>query len=241
MVALTNNYSNRPPRPNRICFSFAANADILIHRFKSSNIIVSDGLSDADLSQLESKFNIAFPLDLRTILHHGLPISSGFPKWRSSFDQQFQILLSLLHHPSGLKNQILASVNASPSSSLRQNGKGAFDDKPFISDGLTDLSGNVVAAMVPRGLLSAPFFITSAPPLHLHPQQLATDLIWMPPPGGRRRRFYGIEAGKEGVLEVRMSSIKERYGFSEFKRLAISMSREERPSGCWVSFLFWNK
>ncbi|MED6150527.1 hypothetical protein PIB30_073182, partial [Stylosanthes scabra] len=97
MAAHTNNNYNskRPPRPNRICFSFAAYAGILVHRLKSSNIIVSDGLSDAEFSQLESKFNITFPPDLRAILHHGLPISPGFPNWRSSSDQQLQILLNL--------------------------------------------------------------------------------------------------------------------------------------------------
>ncbi|XP_057763293.1 uncharacterized protein LOC130983129 [Arachis stenosperma] len=95
MPNLTTNYSKKPPRPNRICFSFAAYAAALMDRLKSSNIIVSDGLSDAEFSQLESKFNITFPPDLRAILHHGLPISPGFPNWRSSSDQQLQILLNL--------------------------------------------------------------------------------------------------------------------------------------------------
>ncbi|CAL0311610.1 unnamed protein product [Lupinus luteus] len=90
---VTNN--SKPPKPKRLCFSFAAYANNLIECLKSSNVIVSEGLSDTEFSYLESNFNFSFPPDLRDILQQGLPISPGFPNWRSSSAQQLQILLNL--------------------------------------------------------------------------------------------------------------------------------------------------
>lgn len=93
------NAATRPkskiPRPKRICFSFAAYAKSLIERLKSSNIAVVEGLSDSEISTIESSFNFCFPPDLRSILQQGLPVSPGFPNWRSSSAQQLQILLNL--------------------------------------------------------------------------------------------------------------------------------------------------
>ncbi|XP_050906923.1 uncharacterized protein LOC127120515 [Lathyrus oleraceus] len=87
---------SKPPRPKRrICFSFTTYANNLIQRLKSSNVIIEKGLSDTEFSFLESKLNITFPPDLRAILQQGLPVSLGFPNWRSSSHQQLQILLNL--------------------------------------------------------------------------------------------------------------------------------------------------
>ncbi|GAU18429.1 hypothetical protein TSUD_231670 [Trifolium subterraneum] len=88
--------SSKPPRPKRrICFSFTTYANNLIQHLKSSNIIIEQGLTESEFSLLKSKFNLNFPPDLRTILQQGLPISPGFPNWRSSSKQQIQILLNL--------------------------------------------------------------------------------------------------------------------------------------------------
>ncbi|XP_027361978.1 uncharacterized protein LOC113869720 [Abrus precatorius] len=86
---------SKPPRPKPICFSFAAYTNNLLHTLKSSNVVIDKGLSDAEFSNLQSNFNFSFPPDLRAILQQGLPISTGFPNWRSSSSQQLQILLSL--------------------------------------------------------------------------------------------------------------------------------------------------
>ncbi|KAL5099115.1 hypothetical protein RYX36_003442 [Vicia faba] len=87
---------SKPPRPKRrICFSFTTYANNLIHRLKSSNVIIEQGLSDTEFSFLESNLNITFPPDLRAILQQGLPVSPGFPNWRSSSHQQLQIILNL--------------------------------------------------------------------------------------------------------------------------------------------------
>ncbi|KAJ7944582.1 ATP-dependent 6-phosphofructokinase [Quillaja saponaria] len=87
--------NSRPPRPKLACFSFAAYAKTLVDNLKSSNIPVSDGLSDFEFISIESTYNFTFPPDLRTILQQGLPIYLGFPNWRCSSPQQLQILLSL--------------------------------------------------------------------------------------------------------------------------------------------------
>lgn len=86
---------SKPPRPRQICFSFAAYAKNLIERIKSSDILVAEGLSDSEFATLESNFNFCFPPDLLSILQQGLPISPGFPNWRSSSAQQLEILLNL--------------------------------------------------------------------------------------------------------------------------------------------------
>ncbi|WJX55209.1 hypothetical protein P8452_41005 [Trifolium repens] len=87
---------SKPPKPKRrICFSFTTYANNLIKHLKSSNIIIEQGLTESEFSLLKSKFNLNFPPDLRTILQQGLPISPGFPNWRSSSKQQIQILLNL--------------------------------------------------------------------------------------------------------------------------------------------------
>ncbi|XP_057445007.1 uncharacterized protein LOC130737273 [Lotus japonicus] len=90
MATVTNGGGDKPkpPRPKRICFSFAAYATDLIERLKSTNAVVEEGLSDTEFSSIESNFGFTFPPDLRAILQQGLPISPGFPNWRSSSGQQ---------------------------------------------------------------------------------------------------------------------------------------------------------
>ncbi|XP_027078693.1 uncharacterized protein [Coffea arabica] len=84
------------PKPMRVCFSFAAYTKNLIHYLKSSDIPIEEGLTDAELSSIESTFNFTFPPDLRSILQEGLPVGPGFPNWRSSSSvQQLQALTSL--------------------------------------------------------------------------------------------------------------------------------------------------
>ncbi|XP_009782683.1 uncharacterized protein [Nicotiana sylvestris] len=84
-----------PIKPTRVCFSYAAYARNVVQHLKSSNIIVEKGLSDVEFSSIESNFNFTFPPDLRSILQEGLPTGSGFPNWRSSSQQQLEILKNL--------------------------------------------------------------------------------------------------------------------------------------------------
>ncbi|KAI4327293.1 hypothetical protein L6164_019772 [Bauhinia variegata] len=94
-MATAHSNSKTERRPKRICFSFAAYSKALIDWLQSSNIPVAEGLSDSELTTIESTYHFCFPPDLRSIIQQGLPISPGFPNWRSSSRQQLQILLNL--------------------------------------------------------------------------------------------------------------------------------------------------
>lgn len=86
---------NPKPKPLRVCFSYAAYAKNVINYLYSSNIPVDAALSEPEFSALESAFNFSFPPDLRSILQEGLPVGPGFPNWRSSSEQQLDILTHL--------------------------------------------------------------------------------------------------------------------------------------------------
>ncbi|KAD5960925.1 hypothetical protein R6Q59_013949 [Mikania micrantha] len=88
-----------PPPVNwktRPCFSFAAySKDLIAHLHHHCNVPVAHGLTQTELSTIESNFNFSFPPDLRSILREGLPVGRGFPDWRSSSPQQLDILVNL--------------------------------------------------------------------------------------------------------------------------------------------------
>ncbi|KAI3704604.1 hypothetical protein L1987_74829 [Smallanthus sonchifolius] len=83
-------------RKTRACFSFAAySKDLIAHLHHHSNVPIAHGLTQPELSTIESSFKFTFPPDLRAILHEGLPVGRGFPDWRSSSPQQLDILINL--------------------------------------------------------------------------------------------------------------------------------------------------
>ncbi|CAA0817232.1 Unknown protein [Striga hermonthica] len=82
-------------KPRRVCFSYAAYTKNLIDYLISSNVPVEPGLSDAEVTAVETAFRFAFPPDLRSILQEGLPVGPGFPNWRSSSKQQLEIAINL--------------------------------------------------------------------------------------------------------------------------------------------------
>ncbi|XP_076952612.1 uncharacterized protein LOC143626384 [Bidens hawaiensis] len=88
-----------PPPVNRkpkACFSFAAySKDLISHLHHHSNVPIAHGLTNKELSTIESSFNFSFPPDLRSILRESLPIGQGFSNWRSSSHQQLDILVNL--------------------------------------------------------------------------------------------------------------------------------------------------
>lgn len=92
--------SSPPPPPlnpkTTICFSFAAYAKTLIsHLHHHSNIPIATGLTQQELTHIESTHRFSFPPDLRSILREGLPVGQGFPNWRASSEQQLDILINL--------------------------------------------------------------------------------------------------------------------------------------------------
>ncbi|XP_057784377.1 uncharacterized protein LOC131001801 [Salvia miltiorrhiza] len=95
-VAVVNHMTLPNPKPSlRVCFSYAAYAKNVVSYLHSSNIPVDAGLSDSEFAAVESAFNFSFPPDLRSILQEGLPVGPGFPNWRSSSNQQLDILTNL--------------------------------------------------------------------------------------------------------------------------------------------------
>ncbi|XP_031283799.1 uncharacterized protein LOC116142509 [Pistacia vera] len=84
-----------PPRTKLVCFSFAAYAKNLIDHLRSLNIPILPGLNDDEFTFIEFTLNFTFPPDLRSILREGLPVGTAFPNWRSSSQQQLQLLLNL--------------------------------------------------------------------------------------------------------------------------------------------------
>lgn len=85
------------PRPSLglACFSFAAYAKYLVAHLRASGVPVAPGLSEAELSALESSYAFTFSPDLRNVLREGLPVGPGFPNWRSASPQQLRLLLDL--------------------------------------------------------------------------------------------------------------------------------------------------
>ncbi len=51
------------------------------------------GLSDEELVRIESRFRFTFPPDLRAMLSVALPISPGFPDWRSDEPEELERIL----------------------------------------------------------------------------------------------------------------------------------------------------
>ncbi|XP_031117470.1 uncharacterized protein LOC116021019 [Ipomoea triloba] len=87
-------FSNPKPA-GRVCFSYAAYAKNIIDHLRSLDIPVEGGLSDAEISAVESNFGFSFPPDLSSILREGLPVGPGFPNWRSASAQQLEVQTNL--------------------------------------------------------------------------------------------------------------------------------------------------
>ncbi|XP_010555433.1 PREDICTED: uncharacterized protein LOC104824931 [Tarenaya hassleriana] len=92
----------KPPKlkpPPRVCFSFAAYSKTIIRHLRSLNVDVLPGLTDDEISAVESSLDFSFPPDLRSILQAGLPLGAHFPDWRTGSTHHLRILfnLPLLH------------------------------------------------------------------------------------------------------------------------------------------------
>lgn len=54
----------------------------LIDFLRQHDVTLAHGLTDAEVSNVESTFAFRFPPDLRQLLQYALPISPNFPNWR---------------------------------------------------------------------------------------------------------------------------------------------------------------
>lgn len=55
----------------------------LIKLLRQNDVVLAEGLTNAEVSRVESIFTFRFPPDLRELLQYALPVSPRFPDWRN--------------------------------------------------------------------------------------------------------------------------------------------------------------
>lgn len=190
---------NPNAKPFRVCFSYAAYAKNVINYLYSSNIPVDAGLSEAEFSAAESAFNFTFPPDLRSILQEGLPVGPGFPNWRSSSQQQLEILTNL--PILGICKQI----------SKNRFWIGSWGDRPEDNDRAARLAKGFlknVPVLVP---IYRNFYIPSAPSVAGNPVFYVHGgdvRIWSFDIAGFFQRVeFGMSGGEEALSRPRLNNV----------------------------------
>ncbi|XP_019085089.1 PREDICTED: uncharacterized protein LOC104713723 [Camelina sativa] len=85
-----------PIRSSSVKPPFPGYYKTVINHLKSlTGIHVSPGLTDQEISAVESSLGFSFPPDLRSILQTGLPVGTNFPNWRTGSNRN-RLLLPLL-------------------------------------------------------------------------------------------------------------------------------------------------
>lgn len=67
--------------------------------FDLHNIRYQKGLSDEEIIQIERKYNIFFPYELKMLLKQALPISEGFYNWRDLSESNYEFILHSINRP----------------------------------------------------------------------------------------------------------------------------------------------
>src|SRR5215204_569573 len=62
----------------------------LLADLRDREIVVEDGLTEAELRDTEIRFEFRFPPDLRALLATGLPVSDPFPDWRDGEESRLR-------------------------------------------------------------------------------------------------------------------------------------------------------
>jgi hypothetical protein len=70
----------------------------LIELLDGANVTFVEGLSNAEIAQVEMTYGFRFPLDLRDFLQTALPTGFAFPDWRSGDESRIREMLSLPLH-----------------------------------------------------------------------------------------------------------------------------------------------
>lgn len=68
--------------------------DKLFRHLKNKGIILEEGLTDVEITQIEEAYRIHFPLDLKQVLSFKLPISDDFPNWRDDSSNKIEKMLN---------------------------------------------------------------------------------------------------------------------------------------------------
>lgn len=75
------------------------NMNTLIQKLRNQGVTFTNGLSDLEVVEIQSRYEITFPPDLKTFLQTALPISSGFVDWRNSNPNHVKKIQSVLKAP----------------------------------------------------------------------------------------------------------------------------------------------
>jgi hypothetical protein len=54
----------------------------LVGSLREHGVLFEDGLTDEEIAGVEATYGFRFPPDLKALLQHALPMSTGFPNWR---------------------------------------------------------------------------------------------------------------------------------------------------------------
>src|SRR5262245_3746569 len=65
-----------------------------IEHLRSKRIAFEGGLSEKEIARAEGMLGFSFPSDLRQFLQTALPVSGGFPNWRSESEDNLRRMLS---------------------------------------------------------------------------------------------------------------------------------------------------
>lgn len=60
----------------------------IIKLLKKSGVILEGGLTDSEIADVETKFNLRFPEDLKLFLQTALPLSKDFVNWRLGLESE---------------------------------------------------------------------------------------------------------------------------------------------------------
>jgi hypothetical protein len=59
----------------------------------TQRVVFNHGLTDEEFEAIEARFKFRFPPDLHVLLATGLPVSNGFPDWRSGDEEDLERML----------------------------------------------------------------------------------------------------------------------------------------------------
>ena len=73
----------------------------LIDLLKSKGIVFAAGLAQEETLEVEQKFDLTFPPDVKEFLQAALPVSKGFYDWRKAlyFDEEASKIQSMINWP----------------------------------------------------------------------------------------------------------------------------------------------
>jgi hypothetical protein len=63
-----------------------------LEHLASHGVVLADGLTDAEISEIQARCEFVFPPDLRRFLQKALPLAPRFPNWRQLDDHVFERL-----------------------------------------------------------------------------------------------------------------------------------------------------